>query len=82
MNLFDLLMNFIVSTVKQKGEIIIYKQIFQNSRIIFERRMKDACPEHVDWLHVLDHEYSCLRCIDQHQWTVPQLSIMIIYNCI
>jgi len=30
MNLFDLLMNFIISTVKQKGEIIIYTQIFQN----------------------------------------------------
>jgi len=28
--------------------------------------MKDACPEHVDWLHALGHEYSCLRCIDHY----------------
>ena len=34
--------------------------------LYFVFSMKDACPEHVDWLHALGHEYSCLRCIDQH----------------
>jgi len=41
-----------------------------------EAPMKDACPEHVDWLHALVHEYSCLRCINQHSALKPRPHIL------